>query len=228
MLCVTAQDYESRLEALQKQVESYLPGSPEAPGAEGSVNSGMFYETVSGFPLMWPWLHSMEEEGPGAGFMGLPQVELLPVYVSSSSSLGERHLPEGGQRSECTTPQEGGCSCQFHTCDSTATPDECSALVGAVSLPAADRHALLAAAFTPVSLRGGPGQTAATHHCGCGGAGSDNRGQPSLDAGQAEVLVHGSAHYTADLAQNKHPGPSWSGCGFLEPWLLVAGRGCVS
>lgn len=42
MLCVTAQDYESRLEALQKQVESYLPGAPEPPGAEGSVNSCIF------------------------------------------------------------------------------------------------------------------------------------------------------------------------------------------
>lgn len=37
LLCVTEQDYESRLEALQKQVESNLPGAPEAPGAEGSV-----------------------------------------------------------------------------------------------------------------------------------------------------------------------------------------------
>lgn len=57
---------------------------------------------------------SVAKEGPAAGFMGLSEVELLPVYVSPSSSVGERRLPEGGQRSECRTPQEGAHVCDFH------------------------------------------------------------------------------------------------------------------
>lgn len=53
--------------------------------------------------------------------MGLSQVELLPVYVSPPSSLGERHLSEGGQCTECRTPKAGDCVGDFHACLSTDT-----------------------------------------------------------------------------------------------------------
>lgn len=99
------QDYESRLEALQKQVEGYFPEAPEAAGAGGSVSWCMFSETMSSF--LQAWLRRVEPEGPAPGFMGLSEVELLPVHVCSSAPVGERHLPDGGQRSECRAAEEG-------------------------------------------------------------------------------------------------------------------------
>lgn len=70
--------------------------------------------------------------------------------------------------------------------------------VGGVSVPAADRYVLLIGAFRPVGLRG---RTAASHHCGCGGAGSGNQDKPSLDAGQAQVPVLSHSHDSAHLVQ---------------------------
>lgn len=96
------------------------------------------------------------------------------------------------------------------------THQACST-VGGVSVPAADRYVLLIGAFRPVGLRG---RTAATHHCGCGGAGSGNQDKPSLDAGQAQVLSQSG---------QRSSGPDLSGCEFLEPVLsAVAGGDSIS
>ena len=48
LLRLTGQDYESRLEALQKQVEGSSPEAPAAPAAGGSLNYCMFDHTKSG------------------------------------------------------------------------------------------------------------------------------------------------------------------------------------
>lgn len=104
------------------QVESNFLEAPKVPGAEGSVNYCMFNSPMSSLQ-MWPWLLSVEKEGPGAGFMGLSEVDRLPVYVSSSTSFGEQHLLEGSQCSECTTPEEGDCGSDFHSWVSPHTPD---------------------------------------------------------------------------------------------------------
>uniref|UniRef100_H3CNW4 Uncharacterized protein n=1 Tax=Tetraodon nigroviridis TaxID=99883 RepID=H3CNW4_TETNG len=53
LLQVQTQDYESRLEALQKQVDGWNPGAPEAPGAEGSANDCTSSQTMSSPPPVW-------------------------------------------------------------------------------------------------------------------------------------------------------------------------------
>lgn len=50
----------------------------------------------------------MDRAGDGAGSVGLPEMALLPIHLAAGSALGQRHLPQGGQRHKCGAEEEGG------------------------------------------------------------------------------------------------------------------------
>lgn len=142
----------------------------------------------------------MDREGKRTGCVELPQMEVLPVHLSPRPAVGERHLPQGGQRHQCGTQKEGRtwCRCYNRAVMSTVHCSDVDILmlcasVGAVPVCAAHRYPLLPAASGSVAPGGEqrPRDTALpAHHCGGGGAGSEKRCHPLLDVRKTEVHQH--------------------------------------
>lgn len=101
------QDYESKLEALQKQVDSrYLesPEEEEEPEEEGKTDmlqysrhtqqslNLFFCKNVLTLHLSCPF-SAVDSARDRAGSVGVQKVAFLPVHLPQGSALGQRHLP---------------------------------------------------------------------------------------------------------------------------------------
>lgn len=56
----------------------------------------------------WLFHSPVDRAGVRAGIVGLPEVEVVPVYFSTGPAVGQCHLSEGSQRYQCGAKEEGG------------------------------------------------------------------------------------------------------------------------